>query len=849
MKKCLILTLVSLTLLAAQGKIPSNFSVHTLDNGLQVLLIENPALPMVGVNVVVKTGSAYETFTTNGMSHMLEHLLFNGTTSRTQEELYTATDLIGGYNNANTGEYYTNYMMVTPSQFIIEGMEIQADMLFNSTLPEEKFAKEKGIVLEEIARSLGDPDVQRDRNLRAVLYAGHALSLPTLGTYSTIESLNRDDVMEYYKANYVPNNMILTAVGNFNAAEMLENIKSIYGPYAPGNVLRPENTELATGFHFSRNPSQPRVLYRSYGGDDVVEEMVYRLPDDFTREHITLLDETLDEQVETIEEKLKESYSPPLKSLKYTFYSSPVANYLVFTLKSGPEAPGESIAEALQKRLKALRFGISKQEIATLLTRERTQFLKSLEKPHMFGIYNAGRIAESEIDAIFTLLDPAYNDAAATLRTYRLTVPVWIMIQAPEAATADDTTAVVTRLFPADPGQSVLIVKQNSASQLLAIHYMFRHKAYFESQYGADAARILHDCFGQRMKSERMQKKAGRFGFTFTVNDNPHIPMDDIYLHPDFGYIRVEGLADDLEHAIGFLTDQINAYIPTEDEFRKAQDKFSEESENRHSSNRARKLFDETYQDVIFQLDPYVEKPDSLTYENLVKFTRDYFRPANQIISVVTPADPDQTAAYFTAEASTTPGPEIPQTAYEPALKTITKPVTIEKEAQGEQTYLFWGFIHDLDPADAPALKALSLVLGNKIVFDVREKQGMAYRMRAGIDMVQDKALFYIRLGTRPANADRLTPQFPGFFSTNMLQDVTDEDVTKAINMYLGRMMFRRLSSINQAYYLANSYYFHNDIDYDRDFHDQLRNITRDDIMAVGEKYLQTEIPISIIVR
>ena len=80
-------------------------SIHKLNNGMDVLLIENKALPMVGVNVVIKTGSAYETYETSGMSHMLEHLLFNGTTTRTQRELYDATDLIGGYNNANTGDY------------------------------------------------------------------------------------------------------------------------------------------------------------------------------------------------------------------------------------------------------------------------------------------------------------------------------------------------------------------------------------------------------------------------------------------------------------------------------------------------------------------------------------------------------------------------------------------------------------------------------------------------------------------------------------------------------------------------------------------------------------------------
>jgi predicted Zn-dependent peptidase len=137
--------------------LPKGVSVYQLNNGMSVLLIENPALPMVGANVVVKIGSAYETFSTSGMSHMLEHLLFNGTTSRNQKKPYDDVDRIGGYNNATTAEFYTNYMMVTPAENIRKGMEIQADMLFSSTLPTDKFEKEKGIVLEEISKSLADP--------------------------------------------------------------------------------------------------------------------------------------------------------------------------------------------------------------------------------------------------------------------------------------------------------------------------------------------------------------------------------------------------------------------------------------------------------------------------------------------------------------------------------------------------------------------------------------------------------------------------------------------------------------------------------------------------------------------
>ena len=121
--------------------------------------------------------------------------------------------------------------------------------------------------------------------------------------------------------------------------------------------------------------------------------------------------------------------------------------------------------------------------------------------------------------------------------------------------------------------------------------------------------------------------------------------------------------------------------------------------------------------------------------------------------------------------------------------------------------------------------------------------------MSTGIELNQNKALFYFRLGTRPQNEELLVPQLPGFFNPDMLNDITEEDVTKSINMYLGRMMFRRLSSINQAYYLAHSYYFHDDIYYDQNFYERLGGVTLEDVVLVGEKYLHIENPISIIVR
>jgi predicted Zn-dependent peptidase len=220
------------------------------------------------------------------------------------------------------------------------------------------------------------------------------------------------------------------------------------------------------------------------------------------------------------------------------------------------------------------------------------------------------------------------------------------------------------------------------------------------------------------------------------------------------------------------------------------------------------------------------------------------------IISVVSPVSADSIFTLFRWETDPPKNSyaieKIPSTS---SLRTVTEPVKEELKEDGERSFLFWGFVTKVEEKDKPALKALDLLLSDRIIFDVREKQGRAYRMRAGADIVGDHALFYINLGTRPSNIEPLLPQIPGFFDQKVVESFTEFDLEKSLNMYLGRMMFRRLSSINRAYYLGHSQYFHDDIIYDANFHAELKNVTLDKVKTVAQKYMIVKNPVTVIVR
>ena len=234
---------------------PSLAVEQTLENGLRVVLIPHRANPMVAASVVVGAGVVDEVTAASGASHFLEHLLFNGTDTRSQRQLYDDADRLGAYNNATTREDHTLFTLLVAKEHAEEGLAIQADMLFRSTIPPANFEKERKIVQEELARDRVDPSYDVEAAFRALAYSGTPIARPVLGTEGGLGAITREQVLAYYKARYVPANMTLVVMGDFDVPEMLAIVKRTYGaaPRAPGPQAKggswpappKENVEIA----------------------------------------------------------------------------------------------------------------------------------------------------------------------------------------------------------------------------------------------------------------------------------------------------------------------------------------------------------------------------------------------------------------------------------------------------------------------------------------------------------------------------------------------------------------------------------------------------------------------------
>ena len=208
---------------------PARLETLTLPNGMRIVLLEAHSNPMVASVVVVISGVADETAATNGASHFLEHLLFNGTTTRTQKQLYDDVDQIGGYNNATTRDDYTLFQFLVHRDFLDKALDIQSDMLLRSTIPEEVFEKERGIVLEEMARDESDSSYGAEQFFRRAYFGKDPRSMPVLGTSESMRAIKRQAVVDHYRAHYRPDRMVLFLAGDFERDTALALVRKAFG--------------------------------------------------------------------------------------------------------------------------------------------------------------------------------------------------------------------------------------------------------------------------------------------------------------------------------------------------------------------------------------------------------------------------------------------------------------------------------------------------------------------------------------------------------------------------------------------------------------------------------------------
>ena len=194
----------------------------TLDNGLKVLLLEDHKSPAVTFQVWYRVGGRNEKDGKSGLAHFLEHMMFKGTPSTGPEEYSRIIAKNGGRSNAFTSSDTTVYFATMSREKIGIELDLEADRMANALLGDAYFQPEKKVIQEERRlRTDDNPASALGEVTSAVAFTIHPYRRPVVGWMEDIENLTRQDLVDFYKLYYAPNNAFIIVVGDFSTEEIL----------------------------------------------------------------------------------------------------------------------------------------------------------------------------------------------------------------------------------------------------------------------------------------------------------------------------------------------------------------------------------------------------------------------------------------------------------------------------------------------------------------------------------------------------------------------------------------------------------------------------------------------------
>ena len=208
---------------------PPDVHFKVLENGLVIIVREDHSAPVVSAQAWCNAGSIHEgNWLGAGMSHVLEHMLFKGTTTRGAARIDQEVQNAGGYMNAYTSFDRTVYWINVPDTGARVAIDILCDIMQHATLPETELEKEKQVIRREMDMNRDDPSRRSSRRLFETAYTRSPYRYTIIGYPDIFNDLTQPDILGYYRSHYVPNNVFYVVVGHVSADSVIQQISEAY---------------------------------------------------------------------------------------------------------------------------------------------------------------------------------------------------------------------------------------------------------------------------------------------------------------------------------------------------------------------------------------------------------------------------------------------------------------------------------------------------------------------------------------------------------------------------------------------------------------------------------------------
>lgn len=245
----------------------------TLPNGLRIVHLPHKG-EVAHLGLTVLAGSRFEAHNEVGLAHFLEHSIFKGTKKRRAFHILSRLDAVGGELNAFTSKEEMCLYAAFTKRYLNRGMELLADIIVNSTFPAKEIEKEKDVVIDEINSYMDNPSEHIFDEFEAQIFTNHALGNNILGTKESVEAFTREDLLQFTKKHYFPENMVLSVVGPYSLKRVVEVAAKYFADFQ--NTGTSEKPHAFSGY----KPSHRTFNYSNYQSHVVMGSLAYDLHHD-----------------------------------------------------------------------------------------------------------------------------------------------------------------------------------------------------------------------------------------------------------------------------------------------------------------------------------------------------------------------------------------------------------------------------------------------------------------------------------------------------------------------------------------------------------------------------------------
>lgn len=827
-----------------------------LTNGLTVIFEKNTAADVVSLNLGVKIGSVNETDAESGLCHLIEHMVFKGTTSYKPGEIAVLVESSGGELNAYTSLDQTVYYINTPARHFALGMRILKEMVFDANLDAAELEREKEVVVEEIRRGMDNPSRVLGELLFASLFNKHHYRRPVIGTEKHVRGFSRDMVHAFYKKHYQPQNMVLGVCGNVEESQLSQILEELFRFVVPSpTVFEPVTPEPP--------PTRSRVHMQTMDIQATYFDLGFVAPA-LSHPDVPALD-VLSHMLGESSTSLLEKFTHEKEQLVHSIYSN------AYT----PKHPGMFVIggqldpSKMNAALASIRRQITTacQELFDEAALNRTKMvMKSqmiFDKETCEGTARKWMIYETVIDDysydkkyIERIEELTPEDIRRVAKEYLdLSRAVLVILHPPREKIKVDQSVFKKMTAPVQRSPKALVRKRDLALYQLSngIRVLIRENhrlpiaslkltslggLRYENRANNGISHLLSHCLPKGTENYTYQQLAERC-------ETLAISMSGYAGRNSWGG-SLSFLSERVRPAIALFADMM--LHPAFDDSEVSKEKILQlEAIKNQKDNPGHMAFQSAMQ-ALFGTHPYsleilggapvVKKFTPATLRN---YHRELCVPQNLVMSVV--GDVNSTEILDVLEREFY---ELKSQRF--ARKTVTKPkspkrrVSLFHELKRNQSHVVIGFLAtSLYDQDRYVLDVINSILsgqGGRLFLELRDKNSLAYTVSANFVEGLETGFFGTYIGTEPRKVEQATREMFAELTKIKTQKVGSVELDRAKNYIIGNHAIDHQKNGAIALQIALNELYGIDMGEFHGFCHKIQKVTAADIQRVANRYL-----------